>query len=196
MPVMTAFTNNEKQTVNIGGRSVQPGETREVDARFVSAAPETNRQIIVLYINFGITPKYFGTTVVQPNTAARLPIIHFENPNKADAGAFQDAVFSELLEKSIEDIKPFFSSFEDDELERLAELEQSDGNRKTLLKEITDTLAARKEDREFDPQKYVQSLEGKDESELQVELLAAGDNELKLKAIQDALAKLKAIAEQ
>ena len=152
MPVMTAFTNNEKQTVNIGGRSVQPGETREVDARFVSAAPETNRQIIVLYINFGITPKYFGTTVVQPNTAARLPIIHFENPNKADAGAFQDAVFSELLEKSIEDIKPFFSSFEDDELERLAELEQSDGKRKTLLKEITDTLAARKEDREFDPQ--------------------------------------------
>ncbi|MCM5507125.1 ABC transporter ATPase [Vibrio sp. SCSIO 43169] len=196
MPVMTAFTNNEKQTVNIGGRSVQPGETREVDARFVSAAPETNRQIIVLYINFGITPKYFGTTVVQPNTAARLPIIHFENPNKADAGAFQDAVFSELLEKSIEDIKPFFSSFEDDELERLAELEQSDGKRKTLLKEITDTLAARKEDREFDPQKYAQSLEGKDESELQVELLAAGDNELKLKAIQDALAKLKAIAEQ
>lgn len=196
MPVMTAFTNNEKQTVNIGGRSVQPGETREVDARFVSAAPETNRQIIVLYINFGIAPKYFGTTVVQPNTAARLPIIHFENPNKADAGAFQDAVFSELLEKSIEDIKPFFSSFEDDELERLAELEQSDGKRKTLLKEITDTLAARKEDREFDPQKYAQSLEGKDESELQVELLAAGDNELKLKAIQDALAKLKAIAEQ
>ncbi|MFM2590053.1 ABC transporter ATPase [Vibrio sp. TBV020] len=196
MPVMTAFTNNEKQTVNIGGRSVQPGETREVDARFVSAAPETNRQIIVLYINFGITPKYFGTTVVQPNTAARLPIIHFENPNKADAGAFQDAVFSELLEKSIEDIKPFFSSFEDDELERLAELEQSDGKRKTLLKEITDTLATRKEDREFDPQKYAQSLEGKDESELQVELLAAGDNELKLKAIQDALAKLKAIAEQ
>lgn len=196
MPVMTAFTNNEKQTVNIGGRSVQPGETREVDARFVSAAPETNRQIIVLYINFGITPKYFGTTVVQPNTAARLPIIHFENPNKADAGAFQDAVFSELLEKSIEDIKPFFSSFEDDELERLAELEQSDGKRKTLLKEITDTLAARKEDREFDPQKYAQSLEGKDESELQVELLAAGDNELKLKAIQDALAELKAIAEQ
>lgn len=196
MPVMTAFTNNEKQTVNIGGRSVQPGETREVDARFVSAAPETNRQIIVLYINFGITPKYFGTTVVQPNTAARLPIIHFENPNKADAGAFQDAVFSELLEKSIEDIKPFFSSFEDDELERLAELEQSDGKRKTLLKEITDTLAARKEDREFDPQKYAQSLEGKDESELQVELLAAGDNELKLKAIQDALAKLKAITEQ
>ncbi|MCG9597064.1 ABC transporter ATPase [Vibrio sp. Isolate25] len=196
MPVMTAFTNNEKQTVNIGGRSVQPGETREVDARFVSAAPETNRQIIVLYINFGITPKYFGTTVVQPNTAARLPIIHFENPNKADAGAFQDAVFSELLEKKVEDIKPFFSSFEDDELERLAELEQSDGKRKTLLKEITDTLAARKEDREFDPQKYAQSLEGKDESELQVELLAAGDNELKLKAIQDALAKLKAIAEQ
>ena len=196
MPVMTAFTNNEKQTVNIGGRSVQPGETREVDARFVSAAPETNRQIIVLYINFGITPKYFGTTVVQPNTAARLPIIHFENPNKADAGAFQDAVFSELLEKSIEDIKPFFSSFEDDELERLAELEQSDSKRKTLLKEITDTLAARKEDREFDPQKYAQSLEGKDDSELQVELLAAGDNELKLKAIQDALAKLKAIAEQ
>lgn len=196
MPVMTAFTNNEKQTVNIGGRSVQPGETREVDARFVSAAPETNRQIIVLYINFGITPKYFGTTVVQPNTAARLPIIHFENPNKADAGAFQDAVFSELLEKSIEDIKPFFSSFEDDELERLAELEQSDSKRKTLLKEITDTLAARKEDREFDPQKYAQSLEGKDDSELQVELLAAGDNELKLKAIQNALAKLKAIAEQ
>ncbi|MDA0109009.1 ABC transporter ATPase [Vibrio sp. La 4.2.2] len=196
MPVMTAFTNNEKQTVNIGGRSVQPGETREVDARFVSAAPETNRQIIVLYINFGITPKYFGSTVVQPNTAARLPIIHFENPNKADAGAFQDAVFSELLEKSIEDIKPFFSSFEDDELERLAELEQLDGKRKTLLKEITDTLAARKEEREFDPQKYAQSLEGKDESELQVELLAAGDNELKLKAIQDALAKLKAIAEQ
>lgn len=196
MPVMTAFTNNEKQTVNIGGRSVQPGETREVDARFVSAPPETNRQIIVLYINFGITPKYFGTTVVQPNTAARLPIIHFENPNKADAGAFQDAVFSELLEKNIEDIKPFFSSFEDDELERLAELEQSDSKRKTLLKEITDTLAARKEDREFDPQKYAQSLEGKDDSELQVELLAAGDNELKLKAIQNALAKLKAIAEQ
>ncbi|AYV20499.1 ABC transporter ATPase [Vibrio mediterranei] len=196
MPVMTAFTNNEKQTVNIGGRSVQPGETREVDARFVSAAPETNRQIIVLYINFGITPKYFGTTVVQPNTAARLPIIHFENPNKADAGAFQDAVFSELLEKKVEDIKSFFSLFEDDELERLAELEQSDSKRKTLLKEITDTLAARKEDREFDPQKYAQSLEGKDESELQVELLAAGDNELKLKVIQDALAKLKAITEQ
>lgn len=196
MPVMTAFTNNEKQTVNIGGRSVQPGETREVDARFVSAAPETNRQIIVLYINFGITPKYFGTTVVQPNTAARLPIIHFENPNKADAGAFQDAVFSELLEKKVEDIKPFFSSLEDEELERLAELEQSDGKRKTLLKEITDMLTARKEEREFNPQKYAQSLEGKDESELQVELLAAGDNELKLKAIQDALAKLKAIAEQ
>ncbi|GLT18870.1 hypothetical protein GCM10007938_26520 [Vibrio zhanjiangensis] len=196
MPVMTTFTNNEKQTVNIGGRSVQPGETREVDARFVSAAPETNRQIIVLYINFGITPKYFGTTVVQPNTAARLPIIHFENPNKADAGAFQDAVFSELLDNSIDDIKPFFSSFEDNELERLAELEQSDGKRKTLLKEITDTLTARKEDREFDPQVYAQSLEDKDESELQVELLAAGDNELKLKAIQDALATLKAIAEQ
>jgi hypothetical protein len=177
MPIMTAYTNNSKQAVNIGGRTVHPGETREVDARFVPAAAQVNRAIVILYINFSITPKYFGQTVVQPNTAARLPIIHFENPNKADAGAFQDKIFEELLTKKIDEIKPFFSELTDEELARLSELETADQKRKGLLSGIDEELA--------------KTLEGKDESELQVELLAAGDNEMKLKVIQEALSKLK-----
>lgn len=191
MSITTAFTNNSKQTVNIGGRSVLPGETREVDARFVPASAETNRQIIILYINFGITPKYFGTTVVQPNQAARLPIIHFENPNKTDAGKFQDTIFEELLTHKIDDIKPFFSSLTDDELNRLAELESADQKRKSLLKDIEDELAVRAAERGFDPEAYAKTLEGKDESELQIELLSAGDNQMKLNVIQAALSKLK-----
>ncbi|EGR1038396.1 ABC transporter ATPase [Vibrio cholerae] len=194
MSITTAFTNTTKQAVNIGGRTIQPNETREVDARFVPAAAQVNRGIIILYINFSITPKYFGQTVVQPNTAARLPIIHFENPNKADAGAFQDKVFTELLTKKIDEIKPFFSEFTDAELARLSELETEDQKRKGLLSGIDEELATRKAERDLTPEAFAKTLEGKDESDLQVELLAAGDNELKLKAIQDALSKLKAIA--
>ncbi|EIJ0945196.1 ABC transporter ATPase [Vibrio vulnificus] len=196
MSITTAFTNNSKQTVNIGGRSVQPGETREVDARFVPASAEINRKLMVLFINFGITPKYFGETVVQPNQAARLPIIHFENPNKANAGKFQDQVFEQLLALKIDDIKPFFSSLNDDELKRLSELETLDQKRKGLLKEIEDELAVRTAERDFDPASYAKTLEGKDESELQIELLAVGDDQVKLALIQDALSKLKATSEQ
>ncbi len=192
MSIMTPYTNTTKQAVNIGGRTIQPNETREVDARFVPAAAQVNRGIIILYINFSMTPKYFGQTVVQPNTAARLPIIHFENPNKADAGAFQDKVFTELLTKKIAEIKPFFSALTDEELARLSELETADQKRKGLLSSIDDELTARKEDKELTPESFAKTLEGKDESELQIELLAAGDNEMKLTVIQEALSKLKA----
>ncbi|WP_158117214.1 ABC transporter ATPase [Vibrio cincinnatiensis] len=196
MSITTAFTNTTDQAVNIGGRSVLPGETREVDARFVPASPTTNRQLMVLFINFGITPKYFGTTVVQPNQAVRLPIIHFENPNKANAGKFQDQVFEELLNRKVDDIKPFFSSLNDDELQRLSELEMLDQKRKSLLKEIDNELAVRIAERDFDPDAYAKSLEGKEESELQIELLAVGDDQAKLTLIQDALSQLKATSEQ
>lgn len=191
MPIMTAFTNTSDQAVNIGGRTILPNETREVDARFVPAAAQVNRGIIILYINFSITPKYFGQTVVQPNTAARLPIIHFENPNKADAGAFQDKIFEELLTKKIDEIKPFFSELTDEELARLSELEATDQKRKGLLSGIDEELATRKAERDLTPEAFAKTLEGKDESDLQVELLAAGDNEMKLKVIQEALSKLK-----
>ncbi|MGU3226182.1 ABC transporter ATPase [Vibrio cholerae] len=196
MSITTAFTNNTNQTVTIGGRSIKPGETREVDARFVPATPEINRQLMVLFINLGITPRYFGTTVVQPGHSARLPIIHFENPNKADAGKFQVKMFEELLARKVDDIKPFFSAFNDEELEHLSALEVSDQNRKSLVKLIADELAVRKAERDFDPASYAQTLEGKDESELQIELLAANDNQMKLSLIQDALSKLKEQEEQ
>lgn len=68
MSITTAFTNNTNQTVTIGGRSIKPGETREVDARFVPASPEINRKLMVLFINLGITPRYFGTTVFNQAT--------------------------------------------------------------------------------------------------------------------------------
>lgn len=191
MSVTTAFTNHSEQTVYIGGRSVQPNETREVDARFVPAVAEINRQILVLFINFDSEPRYFGTTVVQHNEAARLPIIHFENPNELDAGAFQDQVFESLLEKSIDHIRPYFSTLEEEELQRLMELENGKSKRKNLLKELADEVEKRKQAREFDPQVYAASIQGKDENELQVELLAAADHTEKLAIIQQALSELK-----
>ncbi|SIO94654.1 ABC transporter ATPase [Vibrio spartinae] len=194
MSITTAFTNQSDQAVNIGGRSILPGETREVDARFVPATPETNRLLQVLYINFNTTPRYFGTDVVQPLQAMRLPVILFENPNLHDAGKIQDEIFAELLNRKIDDIKPYVSKFNDAEVSRLVELEQVGDQRKSLMKELQDELAVREAERNFDPEAYAKTLEGKDESELQIELLAAGDNEMKTQVIEQALSALKVSA--
>ncbi|MEI8634725.1 ABC transporter ATPase [Vibrio sp. PP-XX7] len=191
MSVTTAFTNHSEQTVNIGGRSVLPGETREVDARFVPASPETNRQLLVLYINFNDSVRYFGTNAVQPLEAMRLPVIHFENPNLHDAGKIQDQIFTELLDRKIDDIKPYFSQLNDEEVSRLVELEQVGDQRKSLLKVLQDELAVRDAERNFDPETYAQTLAGMDESELQIELLATQDNSMKTQVIEQALSALK-----
>lgn len=186
-----AYTNNTKQQQNIGGRTVMPGETREVDARFVPSPALVNRGLMILFINFDSEARYFGTTKVGPGQAARVSIIHFENPNRENAGAVQDEIFVRLLDNKIDVIKPYFSELDDTELNRLAELEKVDGNRKTLLEDIETELSVRQAEREFSPAEYAKSLQAMSDEDLQVEILKAGDDSRKLDAVQNELAKRK-----
>lgn len=183
------YTNNTKQPQNIAGKTVLPGETREVDARFAPATAAINRALMILFINFAQSPRYFGETVVEPGQTARLSIIHFENPNCEGAGAAQDVIFNQLLEHKIDDITPYFSQLEDTELNRVAELEAVDANRKTLLENIKDELAVRQAEREFSPATYAKALDAMDDEELQLELLSVGDDSRKIAAIENELAK-------
>ncbi|MDW6004731.1 ABC transporter ATPase [Vibrio mangrovi] len=143
MSIMVPYTNHSSHSMTIGGCTVPAGETCHVDARFVPAKPQVNRQLKILYINFNQTPRYFGTSVVQPLQAERLSVIHFDNPNLHDAGQVQDRIFSRLLERKISDIKPYLAQMHEGEIVRLAELEQAGQQRKSLLKEFQNELVLR-----------------------------------------------------
>ncbi|WP_120510964.1 ABC transporter ATPase [Photobacterium salinisoli] len=191
-----AYTNTTHQPQNIGGRTVLPGETREVDARFVNATALVNRDLMILFINLDASPRFFGTTKVLPGEAVRVSVIHFENPNRENAGAVQDRIFEQLLENKIDIIKPYFSELEDGELSRLAELEQAGDKRKTLLEDIDNELAVRMAERNFSPAEYAQQLDAMTDEDLQLELLSVGDDSRKIVAIQDELAKRSDLQKQ
>ncbi|KFA98786.1 hypothetical protein [Vibrio sp. ER1A] len=190
------FTNTQAEALNVGGRTILPGETREVDARFVPAPSMVNRDVVVLFINFNEEPRFFGTTKVEAGKAARLPLIHFENPNVEESGKVQLEIFKQLLEKNISEITPYVSELNDDELSLLVDLEGLGEKRKTLLKHFADELAVRTAERSFDPEAFAASLKGMDDGDLNLALLDAGDNEMKITAIENELSERKASKEQ
>ena len=190
------YTNNGSTDAHIGGRTIKPGETRDVDARFIPASPYINREIMVAYINFNGSPRYFGTTRVDAGGFARLSIIHFQNPNVESSGDIQTEIFKQLLDRKIEDIKPYISLLEEDEILVLKAIEESEGKRKTLVDEFEKVLAERKEEREFTVEKYLNSLKELDDDQLQVELLKVSDHEVKTKLVEGVIAERKAAEQQ
>lgn len=185
-----AYTNKTKQTQNIGGKTIQPMETREIDARFVPSPSVLNRELMILYINFDDSPRYFGTQKVDAKEPARLSIVHFENPNREDAGAVQDEIFETLLSFKVDIVKEYFSVLEDVELHRLIEIESQGQNRKSMLNHIEDEFAVRLAEREFSPGEYAKMLEALSDEDLDLEVLAAIE-EVKIEMVENELSKRK-----
>ncbi len=173
---LVAFTNTGNETKHIGGKAVKSGETRE---------------LVLLYINFNDADRFFGEINVKPGEAARVPLIHFENPN-ADADKAQEQIFVSLLDESVEFIQGIFPDMSDEELAHIRDMETKEQkSRKTLLSAIDDELAVREAEASFDGKAYQQALLKMSEEDLQLELLSAGDNPEKLQFVQVRLSELK-----
>jgi len=173
MTALQPFTNKTNKPVTVGGKQILPGETRPVDARFVPAPPAVNATLSLLYFNFSDAPKYFGETIVQPDTCARIPANFLVNPN-SNADTTQTELFLVLLDESVNTISRFLSELSPDELVMLKDLEQQKGEkRKSLFEAIDKEITLQQQIAQFDPQAYQQHLRTLSADELALELLAA-----------------------
>lgn len=190
---LVPYTNNTDTAQHICGRVIAPGETREVDARFVPATAAVNGLLEVLYINFSDSPRFFGNDQVEPGGYARLPAKYFEDPNTS-ADQAQTSIFRAFLDQSLSVIEASLEPFTDDELAHLVSMEKADGQnaRKGLFKLIEDELAVRVAERDFSPEAYSEHLSSLSDEDLDLELLQVGNNDDKLPLVQAELADRKA----
>lgn len=173
MTALQPFTNKTNKPVTVGGKQILPGETRPVDARFVPSPAAVNATLFLLYFNFSNAPKYFGETVVQPDTCARIPANFLVNPN-SNADTTQTDLLLVLLDESVNTISRFLSELSPDELAILKDLEQRKGEkRKSLFEAIDKEITLQQQIAQFDPQAYQQHLRTLSADELALEQLAA-----------------------
>jgi len=187
------YTNNGKEPVSICGRVVKPGETREVDARFVPATPAVNGTLEVLYFNLGDSARYFGDTEVPVGGYARLSANFFVDPNTA-ADQVQTELFRAFLDQNLKVIGASLEAFTDDELAQLEAMEKTAEGRNArdgLFKLLKEELATRMAERDFVPAEYSKHLQSLSDEDLDLELLQVGDDEGKLPLVQAALSDRK-----
>ena len=186
------YTNTTKKTQHVGARSVNPGETREVDARFVPAAAHVNVRLVLLYINTTESERFFGETVVKPGEFARVSANYFVDPN-TPADQCQQQLFRDVLDQPIPFVSGCLNAFEDDELDVLERIEKESGDkRKGIIEALADERAVRVAERDFKAADYSEQLQQLSDEELDVELLTVADDAEKLVLVQEELANRKA----
>ncbi|AWL12818.1 hypothetical protein HMF8227_02366 [Saliniradius amylolyticus] len=190
---MIPYTNNTQRPQTIAGKTINPGETREVDARFVPATPDINSSLFLLFFNVTDETKYFGSVAVEGHRYGRLPANHFVDPN-TPADKAQQGLFRALLDQKIDYIKERLPAFTPDELAVLKSIEEQakgKNKRKGLLSAIDEEVERQNNVLSFDAEAYKQELAKMKDDELDLELLNAGDDQAKIELIQAELSSRK-----